>query len=85
MNVHGYGMPKNLFQKPNTLYDQQLGISNVHLLSNMFTKNFSRFFLIGWLIDFNGISTRQGLFYVLRLGNRVHFVFIFTFIYIVVS
>ena len=24
-----------------------------------------------WLIDFNGISIRQGLFYIKELGNRI--------------
>ena len=34
--------------------------------------------LIDWLIDFNGISTRPGLFYALSSGNRVYYMFIFT-------
>ena len=35
--------------------------------------------LDAWLINFNGMSTRQGLFYALRLENYVHCMFIFTF------
>ena len=31
------------------------------------------------LIDFNGMSTHIGLFYALRLGNCVHYTFIFKF------
>ena len=33
----------------------------------------------GWLIDFNGMSAYQQLFYTLKLGNRVYWTFIFTF------
>ena len=32
-----------------------------------------------WLIDFNGMSNCFSLFYVQKLENRVHFMFIFTF------
>ena len=35
--------------------------------------------LADWLIDFNGISTRQGLFQAKMLENRVHCTFIYTF------
>ena len=32
------------------------------------------------LIDFNGMSIHEGLFYALRLGNCIHCMFIFTFL-----
>ena len=32
------------------------------------------------LIDFNGISNSQGLFYAKRLGNYIHCTFIFIFL-----
>ena len=37
-----------------------------------------KFFLFD-LIDFDGMSTRQRLFYALRLGNRFHCTFTFLF------
>ena len=36
--------------------------------------------MVNWLSDFNGISTRQGLFYDYSLGNHVNCTFIFTFL-----
>ena len=36
-------------------------------------------FMINWLIDFNGMSICQGIFYALRLRNQIHCLFIFTF------
>ena len=36
-------------------------------------------FMIDLLIDSNGISARQRLFYALRLGNRIHCMFLFSF------
>ena len=39
-------------------------------------------YLIGWLIDFHGISTRLGIFYANWLENGVQCTFIFTiFVY----
>ena len=35
------------------------------------------------VIDFNGISTCSGLFYAKRLGNHIHYTFIFTFLHTV--
>ena len=36
-------------------------------------KDYSDFLiLVDWLIDFNCMSTRLGLFYTLRLGNHIH-------------
>ena len=40
---------------------------------------------IDWLICFNGVSTRLGLFYTLKLGNRIYCIFIVTFFCVVVS
>ena len=37
------------------------------------------FYIIWWLFDFNGMSTRIELFYAERLRIRVHRTFIFTF------
>ena len=34
-----------------------------------------------WSTDFNGISTRLGLFYAKTLGNHIHYTLIFTFLY----
>ena len=34
-----------------------------------------------WFTDFNGTSTRPGLSYAKRLGNYVHYTFIFNFLY----
>ena len=42
--------------------------------------NYHRLFIIylsnNWLIDFNDMPTRLGLFYALRLGNRVYCIFL---------
>ena len=35
--------------------------------------------IYGWLIDFNTLSISLGLFYAERLGNYVHFMYVFTF------
>ena len=35
--------------------------------------------LIDWLLDFNSNSTSLGLFYAKRLGNHIHWTFVFTF------
>ena len=43
-------------------------------------ENHSIFLTFNRLIDFNGISTHQGLFYAYRLRNRVHCSFIFAFL-----
>ena len=34
---------------------------------------------IVWLIYFNGMSTHQESFYITRLGNRIHYMFLFIF------
>ena len=47
----------------------------VYVYSGIYIFSFDTF----WLIDFNGISTRQGLFYAKRLGNGVHFTFMLHF------
>ena len=39
--------------------------------------------LIGWLVDFNDISSRIRLFYGKRVGNRVHCTYTFIFIFCV--
>ena len=36
--------------------------------------------ILDWVIDFNGISIRLGLFPAWRLGHHVHYTFIYTFI-----
>ena len=33
-----------------------------------------------WVIDFNGMSTRLGLFYAKKFGNRVHCTLVFAFL-----
>ena len=42
-------------------------------------NHYNKHLEIDWLTDFNCMSTHLGLFYALRLGNRVHCTFIFTF------
>ena len=45
--------------------------------SFIFSKYYRKLY---WLIVFNDMSTRLRLFYAWRLGNRVHCMFIFTFL-----